>query len=220
MADERVRLEIGFEGGQVMGVMVPSEEAERLERHLASGGDGTVELDGRGRQLHRRSLARPLREALRPREPGRLRLALALPVGLEVGIVGLPNAGKTTLFNALTRAGAEITAYATVSAKANVGMAPIADERLERVAAVEGSRKVTPAADPGRGRARHGRRAARQPSPGRRAARGPRRLLSAEPIRSAISRRSASSCSSPTASTSSVGWSGSAQAGEVAAIRR
>ena len=77
---------------------------------------------------------------------------------LEVGIVGLPNAGKTTLFNALTRAGAEITAYATVSEKANVGMAPIADERLARVAAVVNARKVTPAAVrvvdvPGTGRA-------------------------------------------------------------------
>ena len=51
-------------------------------------------------------------------------------MALEAGIVGLPNAGKTTLFNALTQAGAEITAYATVSEKANVGMAPIADERL------------------------------------------------------------------------------------------
>ena len=47
-------------------------------------------------------------------------------MALEVGIVGLPNAGKTTLFNALTRAGAEIGAYAGASAKANVGMAPIA----------------------------------------------------------------------------------------------
>ncbi|MDQ2984699.1 MAG: DUF933 domain-containing protein [Actinomycetota bacterium] len=65
---------------------------------------------------------------------------------LEVGIVGLPNAGKTTLFNALTCAGAEITAYATVSDKPNVGMAPIADERLDQVAAIEGSRKTTPAA--------------------------------------------------------------------------
>jgi ribosome-binding ATPase YchF (GTP1/OBG family) len=79
-------------------------------------------------------------------------------VALEVGIVGLPNAGKTTLFNALTRAGAEITAYATVSEKANVGMAAIADERLERVAAVVDARKVTPAAVrvvdvPGTGRA-------------------------------------------------------------------
>ena len=65
---------------------------------------------------------------------------------LEVGIVGLPNAGKTTIFNALTHAGADITAYATVSDKPNVGMAAIADERLEQVAEVIGSRKVTPAA--------------------------------------------------------------------------
>jgi ribosome-binding ATPase YchF (GTP1/OBG family) len=65
---------------------------------------------------------------------------------LQAGIVGLPNAGKTSLFNALTQAGAEVTAYATVSEKPNVGMAPIADERLERVAAVVGARKVTPAA--------------------------------------------------------------------------
>jgi ribosome-binding ATPase YchF (GTP1/OBG family) len=67
-------------------------------------------------------------------------------VALEVGIVGLPNSGKTTLFNALTRAGAEITAYASVSTKTNVGMAPIADERLGQVAAVVKARKVTPAA--------------------------------------------------------------------------
>jgi ribosome-binding ATPase len=67
-------------------------------------------------------------------------------VSLEVGIVGLPNSGKTTLFNALTRAGAEITAYASMSEKPNVGMAAIADERLDRVAELVGARKVTPAA--------------------------------------------------------------------------
>jgi ribosome-binding ATPase YchF (GTP1/OBG family) len=67
-------------------------------------------------------------------------------VALEVGIVGLPNAGKTTLFNALTRAGAEITAYASVTEKPNVGMATIADDRLGRLAVLVGSRKVTPAA--------------------------------------------------------------------------
>ena len=67
-------------------------------------------------------------------------------MALEVGIVGLPNSGKTTLFNALTRAGAEITAYASVTDKPNVGMATIADERLPRLAALVSARKVTPAA--------------------------------------------------------------------------
>jgi len=65
---------------------------------------------------------------------------------LQVGIVGLPNSGKTTLFNALTHAGAQVTAYADVTAKANVGMAVIPDDRLDRLAALIGSKKVTPAA--------------------------------------------------------------------------
>ena len=67
-------------------------------------------------------------------------------MALEVGIVGLPNSGKTTLFNALTRAGAEITAYASVGDKPNVGMATIADDRLARLATLVSARKVTPAA--------------------------------------------------------------------------
>src|SRR6476620_1205669 len=67
-------------------------------------------------------------------------------MALEVGIVGLPNSGKTTLFNALTRAGAEITAYASVTDKPNVGMATIADDRLEQLAGLVSARKVTPAA--------------------------------------------------------------------------
>ena len=65
---------------------------------------------------------------------------------LQVGIVGLPNSGKTTLFNALTHAGAHVTAYADVTAKAHVGMAVIPDERLDKLAARLGSKKVTPAA--------------------------------------------------------------------------
>jgi hypothetical protein len=67
-------------------------------------------------------------------------------VALRVGIVGLPNSGKTTLFNALTHAGAQVTAYADVTQKPNLGMAVIADDRLDRLAEVIGSRKVTPAA--------------------------------------------------------------------------
>jgi ribosome-binding ATPase YchF (GTP1/OBG family) len=65
---------------------------------------------------------------------------------LQVGIVGLPNAGKTTLFNALTQAGAEVTAYASVVEKANVGMAVLPDDRLPRLAVLAGSKKTTPAA--------------------------------------------------------------------------
>jgi ribosome-binding ATPase len=67
-------------------------------------------------------------------------------VALRVGIVGLPNSGKTTLFNALTRAGAQVTAYSEVTQKPNLGMAVIADDRLDRLAEAIGSRKVTPAA--------------------------------------------------------------------------
>jgi ribosome-binding ATPase len=67
-------------------------------------------------------------------------------MSLEVGIVGLPSAGKTTIFNALTRAHAGTTSYAHAADRPNVGMAPIADDRLERVAEIIGSRKVTHAA--------------------------------------------------------------------------
>ena len=67
-------------------------------------------------------------------------------MALRVGIVGLPNSGKTTLFNALTQAGAAVTAYADVTAKPNLGMAVIADDRLDRLAEAIGSKKVTPAA--------------------------------------------------------------------------
>ena len=66
-------------------------------------------------------------------------------MALVAGILGLPNAGKTTLFNALTRAGAEITAYETTVDKPNVGMAPIRDERLTGLATLESSKKITPA---------------------------------------------------------------------------
>jgi ribosome-binding ATPase YchF (GTP1/OBG family) len=61
-------------------------------------------------------------------------------VALEVGIVGLPSSGKTTLFRALTHAETHD------SGKEHVGMAQIPDERLDRLAETVGARKVTPAA--------------------------------------------------------------------------
>jgi hypothetical protein len=45
MADERVRLQIGFEGGTVMAVSVSQEGSDELLRHLSAGGNGTVTLD-------------------------------------------------------------------------------------------------------------------------------------------------------------------------------
>jgi len=61
-------------------------------------------------------------------------------VSVEVGIVGLANAGSTTLFRVLTHS------EASVSAKEHVGMAPIPDPRLQQLAVVVDAKKVTPAA--------------------------------------------------------------------------
>jgi ribosome-binding ATPase len=53
---------------------------------------------------------------------------------MKVGIVGLPNAGKSTLFNALTRAGAEAADYPFTTVDPNVAVVPVPDERLDRIA--------------------------------------------------------------------------------------
>jgi ribosome-binding ATPase len=58
---------------------------------------------------------------------------------VKIGIVGLPNAGKSTLFNALTRAGAETAAYAFTTIEPNVAIVPVPDPRLDEVAATLGA---------------------------------------------------------------------------------
>jgi Predicted GTPase, probable translation factor len=67
-------------------------------------------------------------------------------MALEVGIVGLPGAGKTTIFNALTKAGAEVGTYAGASGKEHIGVAEVADERLQQLAVTVKAKKVTKAA--------------------------------------------------------------------------
>src|SRR5215208_8451416 len=61
---------------------------------------------------------------------------------MKVGIVGLPNAGKSSLFNALTRAGAEAGNYPFTTVEPNVAIVPVPDERLDQVAETVGARPV------------------------------------------------------------------------------
>ncbi len=58
---------------------------------------------------------------------------------MKVGIVGLPNAGKSSLFNALTRAGAEAANYPFTTVEPNVAVVPVPDERLDAVAETIGA---------------------------------------------------------------------------------
>jgi GTP-binding protein YchF len=61
---------------------------------------------------------------------------------MKVGIVGMPNAGKSSLFNALTRAGAEAANYPFTTIEPNVAVVPVHDERLDRLAEVIGASEI------------------------------------------------------------------------------
>ena len=60
----------------------------------------------------------------------------------RIGIVGMPNAGKSSLFNALTKAGAEAANYPFTTIEPNVAVVPVHDERLERVARTVGASEI------------------------------------------------------------------------------
>ncbi|MBP5774549.1 MAG: 50S ribosome-binding GTPase, partial [Clostridiales bacterium] len=64
---------------------------------------------------------------------------------MKLGIVGLPNVGKSTLFNAITRAGAEAANYPFCTIEPNVGVVTVPDERLDKLAEIYNPEKYTPA---------------------------------------------------------------------------
>lgn len=65
-------------------------------------------------------------------------------MGLRIGIVGLPNVGKSTLFNALTKQAAATANFPFTTIEPNVGVVPVPDERLDVLAKISKSAKITP----------------------------------------------------------------------------
>jgi len=66
-------------------------------------------------------------------------------MGFKSGIIGLPNVGKSTLFNALTSAGAEAENFPFCTIDPNIGVVPVPDERLDNISSIVNPKKITPA---------------------------------------------------------------------------
>ena len=65
-------------------------------------------------------------------------------MGFKCGIVGLPNVGKSTLFNALTKAGIEAASFPFCTIEPNTGIVPVPDPRLDLLKAIVNPERVLP----------------------------------------------------------------------------
>jgi len=65
-------------------------------------------------------------------------------MGFKCGIIGLPNVGKSTIFNALTSQQVDASNYPFCTIEPNIGILPLKDKRLDKIAELTGSRKITP----------------------------------------------------------------------------
>ncbi len=70
---------------------------------------------------------------------------LKMSTNLQIGIVGLPNVGKSTLFNAITKAGAEAANFPFCTIEPNVGIVEVPDHRIYDLAKMFNPKKITPA---------------------------------------------------------------------------
>jgi hypothetical protein len=84
-------------------------------------------------------------QSLERRKPHKIKVFKEVYIKMKLGIVGLPNVGKSTLFNSLTKAGAESANYPFCTIDPNVGVVAVPDERLKLLGDMYHSKKVTPA---------------------------------------------------------------------------
>ena len=124
----------------VTGKVIADMSGDNRRQIVLKGGKG-----GLGNQ-HFATSTMQVPKYAQPGQPAReLEVKLELKVIADVGLIGFPNVGKSTLFNSLTKAGALAANYPFATIDPNVGVVTVPDERLKKLAELYQSKKVTPA---------------------------------------------------------------------------